>query len=487
MILGGGLSGTLLQRALPAGYTVLVNAPRGEDEPSNTTSTTSTTTTTASTAVTPPVALAHQYPGRTLKHDPFRAHVLRTSMPALAELAAMFPDLVAELQVLRPLDGPAGKRLLKSFQSGDSDDTHVDLVTLLGAMEQYPELQISSSAGEKDGVLLKAGLGYSVQMDKLVSELQRDSLLQAAECVVPGTASVIRQHVDGTGEDERCWWTAEDSSGAELAAGEHVVLALGAELASWFPHSPAVVERGHLLQLPHQNPIQALISRGDVHYAPSPAGAVVGSTRWLEPTPPDLLPRAANDNDSNGCGGGGGAECSSGANRGGGGGGSMSREEGCAILLQRAQSLFNPGTALLTASYDDVWEGRRCSMPDRRPLVGPVPLALLGTGFGDGGEGGGASATVAVDGAAACKEEAFSSQTVHVLGGFGGLGMITAPWAAAALANHLLACDGSAGSNGMSVDAHAACSTAALRPEALPARFTEPRAWFSKRIILAGS
>ena len=238
MILGGGLSGTLLQRALPAGYTVLVNAPRGGDEPSNTTSTsTSTTTTTTSTAVTPPVALAHQYPGRTLKHDPFRAHVLRTSMPALAELAAMFPDLVAELQVLRPLDGPAGKRLLKSFQSGDSDDTHVDLVTLLGAMEQYPELQISSSAGEKDGVLLKAGLGYSVQMDKLVSELQRDSLLQTAECVVPGTASVIRQHVDRTGEDERWWWTAEDSGGAELAAGEHVVLALGADLASWFSHS----------------------------------------------------------------------------------------------------------------------------------------------------------------------------------------------------------------------------------------------------------
>lgn len=424
LIVGGGLAGTLLQRALPGGYSVLVTAPSPEQLENDS----------FPLKVSPPVALAHPYPGRSLKLNSFREHVLSTSLPALAELADALPGLVTPFPVLRPLDGPAGVRLKKSYYNSKSSFDAEDVAMLCGAAasELFPSVLTSydgSSGGgtADDDAVLVAGPGYSVQMDAAIRALKQQQQQQHPNTVVEGKGVRLRQHKKeekGQEGSASLWWTLEDADGAPLASGERVVIAVGADLAtSWFPACGAYVESGQLLKL-CENPVNAVVSRGDIHYAPAPEGAVVGSTRWRESSNKGKAEPA------------------------------VSSERARVDLLARARSLFIAGTHLTAAHENEsVWEGRRCTMPDRMPLVGPV-----------------------ADGS-----------SVHVLGAFGGVGLITAPWAAMALSAHLQ-------------DPKATESCCCLHPAALPSRITSAGAgqggacpadpsvsWVSEAIVYANA
>lgn len=182
LIVGGGLAGTLLQRALP-GHSVLVTAPvptTFKAPPPANESSRDALLGGFPSSVSPPVGLAHPYPGRSLKIDMFRKQVLSTSLPALAELAAELPDLVKPLPMLRPLYGPAGARLKKSFYSmrcskrnaahdgggggggsgggdGSSKACAVAMVDGETTSVIYPELATSHNSAGGDGVTDGAG------------------------------------------------------------------------------------------------------------------------------------------------------------------------------------------------------------------------------------------------------------------------------------------------------------------------------------------
>jgi hypothetical protein len=186
LIVGGGFAGTLLQRALSAlvpNQTILVSG-----EPATPLLLASTTS--------PPLALVHPFPGRSLKCDPFRTTVLSRALPVLAQLAKELPSLVRLHKVIRPLVGTVGQRLLQSYLRGDGDkaaatiaatSTAIDLNSTVPAdgvtMEtllydrirvayEFPGL-VTEQEHEQGAGALVCSPGYIVKMAELVTRLRQ--------------------------------------------------------------------------------------------------------------------------------------------------------------------------------------------------------------------------------------------------------------------------------------------------------------------------
>ena len=437
LIVGGGFAGALLQRALGVlapGQTLLVSADRCPA--SNGTN----------NSVSPPVALVHPFPGRTFRCDAFRATVLNRSLPLLAELAAELPSLVSLQPVIRPLDGPAGTRLMRSFLQGygnlhknstnsTTNSTHgtqfnTSSTHLAGNMQMEVTLfDRAQLAAEFPGIQAEAGAlvcrpGYAISMGDLVVRLRQPHVQDEIHDAVGATLQQDR--ADGK-------WLLLGADGRTIAAGKQVVLATGVGIAQWFPGSNAVVEAGQLLRLV-QSPVPALISRGDVHYAPHPNGAVVGSTRWREDIEPPIPPQDAVQQ-----------------------------------LLGKVRTLLHarvtpatctppvppPATTPALAppagsAADPLWSGRRCSLPDRRPVVGPLPGAA----------------------------------GVFLLGGFGGTGGLYAPWAANVLAEHLVSNIARSGGQEVVNEGVNSHIRFPFPSDALPARFGE-ECWTSPHVFIS--
>ncbi len=276
-----------------------------------------------------PLALCHPFPGRSLKVTSFQRQVLHATLPALASWAKGHPQWIRSFPVVRPLNGPAGARLRRSFEEGDWHPVEglVEMTLLRESecRERFPALALEGDA-------LVYGGGFAVHLQAWVAAMQEQ------DAFVEDTVVQLSREDSG--------WRVE-CEGQNLQA-QRVVLACGTGMAEWFPLLQGVVEGGQLLTL-RENPLPALVSRGDVHLAPSESGAVVGSTRW----------RVGEEK-------------------------ALSTDAGESHLLERTRTLL-----VGEATPASVWEGARYVLPsDRLPLVGPHPTAenlfVMG-GFGSKG------------------------------------------------------------------------------------------------------
>ena len=228
-----------------------------------------------------------------------------------------FPDWVRAVPMLRPLKGEAGERLKRSYErakeAGELGFVEMNLEDQKEAQTAFPELA-------HEGGILSYSPGFSVALGDVMARLAEEQVSRG----IRSHGKIVRL------ERKNGSWTAY--SATETWTANHIIFASGASLQEWFPRLSGQIEGGHLLRV-LENPIQAMVSRGDIHLCPSAEGAVLGATRWAEGQPAPEPKEAAED------------------------------------LRLRGESLVK---ASLTAGA--LWEGKRLvSGGDRLPWVGSIP------------------------------------------------------------------------------------------------------------------
>ena len=233
--------------------------------------------------------------------------------------------------MLRPLLGPAGKRLVRSWseQEGPIAGVEVSLRSERWVKENHPQLR---SEGEVFSYTHSFGVEMRAWLRCRAAEQEREG--RRLRKPVKG----IRRLSDG--------W-ALCFEGGEILTASNLILALGAAGLHLLPEWRGEVEFGHLLRL-EENPLAVAVSRGDIHWTPNQDGAVVGSTRWKFGQP------------------------------------GLAETDAAKMLVQRVESMLGE-----PVRRKEMWRGARCvAAGDRRPTASLVPglhgLSLL-TGLGSKG------------------------------------------------------------------------------------------------------
>lgn len=312
VIIGGGLAGWALARALPA-----LDFPRvallDAHDPMR-----------ASDA---PGALLHALPGRSLDPDPLTMRAFAHASAWVERLLHEDPKLARRHVMLRPLKpGKPGRRFVTTYERGRHKypecmhHEHIDAQTMA---QRYPTLAPFEGA-------IAYGPAYMVQLPKVLRHIQ--SRLQNVEHIQ------TRVHTLEQVDDH---WMIHTDTAPPLRARQ-VALCPGTGLGRWFPHLGIEINAGELLvcQAPVDGFSEAISGGG--HIAQDPQGRWVMGATYLRPTgpPEDLTSWARDDEQAHG--------------------------QILALLGQLVPQVHN--------AQGEIWRGRRAVRhPSRAPVCGGIP------------------------------------------------------------------------------------------------------------------
>ena len=314
-------------------------------------------------------AMMHPFPSRKLNPDkPGLKRALGRSLWRWRTWAAIAAardaaGAVAELSMVRPLleGSPASADMRRTW--GANREAIEGLTGEAGVMGRDAiEARFGVRLRPEEAIVYRLGLSLDVP-----------ALLEAVGGWLEGAFEVerVRGRVERVTPAAGGRWRVALVGGAALEA-ERVVLAMGMGMKPWFPELRCHGVGGEVVRLRVARPPGCLISAGGLYVAPDgPEHVVLGATHWREAA-----------------------------------WGARSDDGPRAQLKERAEQLWD-GVQWLDEGV--VWRGMRLMwMPDRMPVVGPLP-----------GRSG-----------------------VFVLGALSSKGALWGPWAAEALAASL--CDGDA-------------------------------------------
>ena len=177
----------------------------------------------------------------------------------------------------------------------------------------FPKLQ-------HEGEVITYDSCFSVELGKVLGHLAHEQ---------ERAGNRVTTEIQLVSHDHRGWVLHGES---ERYTCDTLILASGSRLQEWLPELQGEVEGGHLLTLRGAE-TEWMASRGDIHWSPSPDGAVVGATRWK-----------ANEK-------------------------AMLSEEATGILGDRGQSLVT-----FPVEAGVLWQGERMgSAGERYPYAGAIP------------------------------------------------------------------------------------------------------------------
>lgn len=260
-ILGGGLSGLvlgleLLSAGFPASHLLLIDAPdpeRGSNAPG---------------------ALMHPFPGRSMNPSSELQGIWQQSRELLTQVEAQTPGISHPLPLLRPVKGPLGSRLEKSYRRHQvrlEEDFEVRYSDSHAASLRYPFL------GDLDG-LIELPSARNVNLPLLCAHLTTSLQAQG-----------VRIHTLPADHIRRRQGTWEISTPKETLDAHTLVMALGARLGRFFPALGCVPTLGTLatIEWPDGPPAPLALSMGG-HIAPlTPGRWILGATYQR---PPAALP-----------------------------------------------------------------------------------------------------------------------------------------------------------------------------------------------------
>lgn len=264
----------------------------------------------------PVTALCHPFPGRSVQPHPLLMAALDSACEQYEGWHRRFPLLCRPIRMHRPLVGKGGSRLLRSAEKYES----FYVGSRVNIQKEQPILPDQGLAFDpKIGTTsLRYTPAFAIDLQSLIR--QRQNQLQMQGC------SSIKSKLKSIGE-----YQITLQNGQTLAF-DHLFLAIGPHIQSFFPQLNLIEEGGSLLHLTELNHQDAYSING-VHLTPNAKGeSVVGSTRWSGNPPSEKTCREA--------------------------------------LAQRVNGILKRNEPLKTGG---IWRGNRSINPqDRLPICGPV-------------------------------------------------------------------------------------------------------------------